>query len=378
MRIGFDAYFAFHYKTGVAHYSRNLVNSLAKFYPDTELILFTDKQSTLYQPSFSNIKIIELGYDVPYHQWLINNDLLSAIESEGLDVFHGMDHGLPNIRQAKTVVTIHDLFFESHPELYTPADVQYYRRVAPEACRKAGQVISISDFTRKVLVLRYNVEEEKVKICYQTCNSLFFETVTGHRKQELRHQFNLPDQFWLYVGSVTERKNLLNICKAMQLIKDRSTIPLMVIGEGDEYLGTVRSFIHQNQLYDRIRFLSYTDAGKNSVSFQQAKDVPAFYQMALALLYPSYLEGFGIPLIEAFASNVPVLTSGTSSLPEIGGDAAMYVDPSNENEIATALLQMEKDEDLRSSMIKRGKKILQHFTEEKTAASVMNVYQQLL
>lgn len=378
MRIGFDAYFAFHYKTGVAHYGRNLINGLAKFYPEIELVLFTDKAIELYQPAFPNTRIVELGCDANYHNWLSNPDLIQKIHKERLDIFHGLDHGLPSLQNVKTAVTIHDLFFETHPELYSPADVEYYKLVAPKACDAADTIISISEFTKKDMVGYYHADEQKIKVCYQTCNQLFFQKVTEERKQELRDQFELPEKFWLYVGSVIERKNLLNICRAINAIKERSFIPLMVIGEGTDYLQEVQEYVHENKLETRIKFLSYTEAAMNSISFQQAKDIPAFYQMALALLYPSYLEGFGIPLIEAFASGLPVITSNTSSLPEIGGDAALYVDPFNVNNIAEALLRLEKDEELRLSMIKKGKDIVQNFTAEKAAASVMNVYQQLL
>lgn len=377
MKIGFDAYFAFHYKTGVAHYGRNLINSIAKFYPGVELILFTDKITNLYQPSLPNIRVMESGYEIKYHEWLSDPWLISSIEKEQPAIFHGLDHGLPVVPNIKTIVTIHDLFFETHPELYSPAEVEYYRSKAPLACKNADVIIAISEYTKKELVNLYKITGEKIKICYQTCNPLFFQAVSEERKVELRTQFNLPARFWLYVGSVIERKNLLNICKAINLIKGNSSMPLMVIGEGGDYLQQVQQYVNANDLNERIRFLSYTSAAKNSVTFQQAKDIPAFYQMGLALLYPSHLEGFGIPLIEAFASGLPVITSGTSSLPEIGGDAALYVDPFNVYEIADALLRLEKDEELRLSMISKGKNIIQHFKGEKTAASLMNIYRQL-
>src|SRR5687767_10202847 len=109
MKIGFDAYFAFHYKTGVAHYSRNLINSIARLYPDTELVLFTDKASSLYQPSFNNLSVVELDYEVAYNDWLSNASLIANIEKHKPDIFHGLDHGLPMLNGVKKIVTIHDL-----------------------------------------------------------------------------------------------------------------------------------------------------------------------------------------------------------------------------------------------------------------------------
>ncbi len=378
MKIGFDAYFAFHYKTGVAHYSRNLINSIATFYPDAELVLFTDKRTELYQPSFRNLKVVELGYEIPYYHWLPNETFLSAVELEQLDIFHGLDHGLPGIDPLKKVVTVHDLFFETHPELYSPPDVEYYRSVTPKACGTADEIVSISQYTTGQLVKYYGLTKERISVCYQTCNELFFHKVSEEKKTELREQFDLPQQFWLYVGSVIERKNLLHICEALNLNKDQSKIPLIVIGEGREYLETVRDYVNANDLTGSVKFISYTDAAKKSISFQQAKDIPAFYQMAFGLVYPSFLEGFGIPLIEAFASGLPAITSNTSSLPELGKDAALYVDPSDPANIAEALLTLERNNQLRQSMIEKGRMIVEDFTAENAAISVMNVYKKLL
>lgn len=378
MRIGFDAYFAFHYKTGVAHYGRNVISSLARFYPEAELVLFTDRRTDLYTPSFENVRVVELEYEVPYHRWLTDSGLLRAIENANLDIFHGLDHGLPALTGMKTVVTVHDLFFETHAALYSDTDVAYYKRVTPQACADADAIVAISRFTAAELQSRYEVPPARISVCYQTCNPLFFESVPGTRKQELRQQFNLPPRFWLYVGSVIERKNLLNICRAMNLVKEQSGIPLMVIGEGGDYLELVKDYMAQHELENQIRFLSYTPEAIGSVSFQQARDVPAFHQMALALLYPSQLEGFGIPIVEAFASGLPVITSRTTSLPEIGGDAAMYVDHRDPADIARCLLQLENDVAMREEMIAKGKELVRNFTAQTMADAVMNVYRRLL
>ncbi|HEX6916164.1 MAG TPA: glycosyltransferase family 1 protein [Chitinophagaceae bacterium] len=378
MKIGFDAYFSFHFKTGVSHYGRNLVNSLAGLYPDTELVLFTDRRTGLYQPEFPNVRIVETGEVADYHRWLEEPRLISAIESEKPNLFHGLDHGLPALRHIRSVVTVHDLFFESHPQLYSAADVAYYRRVTPLACNLASRIIAISDFTRDELVQRYGVPREKIGVCYQTCNQLFFQPVPEQRKAELRKHYQLPEVFWLYVGAVSERKNLLKICEALHINRDRSAIPLVVIGEGDAYLQQVRDFLEAKDLSDRVLFISYTEQARQSLSFQQARDVPAFYQMALALLYPSYLEGFGIPLIESFASGTPVITAASGSLPEIGGNAACYVDPFDARSIAEALLKLESDPGLRASMISRGRQILPNFTAITTASAIMKVYREML
>lgn len=377
MKIGFDAYYAFHYKTGVAHYGRNLINSLARFYPEVEYCLFTDVRTELFQPQHRNVQIVELGREIPYRHWIHDRDLHAAIRKYSPDIFHGLDHAIPSISDVRRVVTIHDLFFESHPSLYNAADVAFYSAEARSAVSEADRIIAISSFTKQDTIARYNVDASRISVCYQSCNPLFFDPVQDDAKLRLRRDFDLPSEFWLYVGSITERKNLLQICRALNHNKHRSSIPLVVIGEGNEYLQTVRAFLQANEMQELVRFISYHDAAR-SLSFQQAKDVPAFYSMSKGLLYPSLLEGFGIPLVEAFATATPVITAASTCLPEVAGNAALFVDPLNEMELAEAMWQLESDALLRNRLLEEGMKRKQIFSPEQTARSLMAVYESML
>ncbi len=188
----------------------------------------------------------------------------------------------------------------------------------------------------------------------------------------------MPEEFFLYVGSIIERKNLLNICKAIFLLRNELDIPLVVIGDGGKYKQQVKEYIKQNGIENRILFLSENSSAKLSLSFKSAIDFPAIYQSAIAMIYPSFFEGFGIPVVEALWSKLPVITSNVSCLPEAGGAGAYYVNPSSVEEIAEGMRKIYSDKKLAASMIEKGCEYAQKFTQQKSAASVMDVYKRVL
>jgi glycosyltransferase involved in cell wall biosynthesis len=196
--------------------------------------------------------------------------------------------------------------------------------------------------------------------------------------QQVKAQYNLPEEYFLYVGSIIERKNLLNICKAYASLKDRLTIPVVVIGDGGIYKKQVQDFVEQSGLSSRVLFLSDTPTAKSSAEFQNAAVFPAIYQLAKGMLYPSVFEGFGVPVLEALWSGIPVITSNLSCLPETGGDAAYYVDPYDPAQIAEGLIQLATNDALVKTMVEKGYAHAQNFTPQKGAAAVMQVYLRLL
>ena len=270
------------------------------------------------------------------------------------------------------MVTIHDLIFERYPEQFSKIDVQIFRKKFRYACQHANRIIAISKQTRQDIVEMYGIDAGKIDICYQSCDPAFAQQVDETKKESIRKKFGLPPSFFLYVGSIIERKNLLNICKALQLMPELP-VPLVVIGDGKAYKNEVKTYLAKHNLVHRVIFLSETHAvGKD------ASMLAAIYQMSLALIYPSFFEGFGIPVLEALWSRVPVITSSTSCLPETGGDAALYVDPSSAEQIAGAMQSVYDDERLREQMVAKGLQHAQSFTLENCTKQVMNVYKKLV
>ena len=379
MNIGFDAKRAYHNRTGLGHYSRTLLHSLSEYYPGHQYYLFNPKPSSLFKIKGDNIHeilpngLLDKLFTSAWRSSRVKKDLLKY----KIDLYHGLSHEIPiGIQQTaiKSVVTIHDLIHERYPEQYNPIDVKIYDKKFRYACTHADKIIAISEQTKKDIIDFYKTPEKRITVCYQSCNEAFGKRISEEEKQKIRLSYNLPQQFFLYVGSIIERKNLLNICKAIFLLRNEMDVPLIVIGEGSKYKQQVKDYILQNGLSKRIIFLSENPWAKSSASFQTAVDFPAIYQSAIAMIYPSFFEGFGIPVLEALWSKLPVITSNVSSLPEAGGNAAYYVNPSSAEEIAEGIKKIYSDKTLKTSMIEKGWQYVQNFTRQKCAETVMNVY----
>lgn len=379
MNIGFDAKRAFHNTTGLGHYSRTLLLSLSEYFPEHQYYLFNPKPSSLFNVEAANLQEVRPSR-------LVNKLFSSAWRSSGvkkdlerlkIDLYHGLSHEIPaGIQKTRTrsVVTIHDLIHERYPGQYNPIDVKIYHQKFSYACAHADKVIAISEQTKRDIIAFYKTPEEKIRVCYQSCNPAFGRSVSEEEKQGVRTRYGLPAQFFLYVGSIIERKNLLNICKAIFLLRNEIDIPLVVIGDGKKYKQQVKDYITQNGLGEKIIFLSEKEAARTSSDFQSATDFPAIYQSAIAMIYPSFFEGFGIPVLESLWSKLPVITSNISCLPEAGGEGAYYVDPASAEEIAEGMKKIYTDKEFAVSLVEKGWQHAQHFTQQKCAASVMDVY----
>ena len=382
MNIGFDAKRAYHNGTGLGHYSRTLVRSLAEYFPQHEYFLFNPKPSELFELNGSNTheilpaKLLHKTLSSVWRSTWIKNDL----EKMEIDVYHGLSNEIPlDIHKTaiKSVVSIHDLIFERYPAQYSRIDVEIYKRKFIYACDHADKIIAISEQTKNDIMEFYRTPEQKIAVCYQSCNPAFAKPVSNNIRQQIKEKYSLPDEYFLYVGSIIERKNLLGICKAFYLLRNDLKIPLVVIGDGTKYKQQVKDFIRQNGLDDKVIFLSENSLAKVASSFLKADDFPAIYQMAIAMIYPSFFEGFGIPVLEALWSRLPVITSNVSSLPEAGGDGAYYVDPNNAEEIAVGMKKINGDKAFAETLKEKGWQHAQHFTQQNCAANVMKVYENL-
>lgn len=383
MRIAFDAKRAFLNHTGLGHYSRTLINSLAQYYPEHEYYLATPRTGELYQPTAANLHTLTPQY---YHKlfpsvWRsrgVKQDLLRL----GIELYHGLSHEIPmGIEHTgiRTVVTMHDLIFERYPNQYKKIDAAIYRKKFRNACANADKVVAISLQTKNDLVQYYHVPESKIHVCYQSCNPAFGIRVSDEERARVREQYGLPQQYLLHVGSVIERKNLLTICEGLHALKAKTDIPLVVIGSSSsDYMKRVKEYIATHGLGERVIFLSEQEHTRGLPGYRNSADFPAIYQMAAAMIYPSTFEGFGIPVLEALWSGTPVITSNVSCLPEAGGDGAYYTDPLDAEAMADAIEKVVHDEHLRETMITKGLAHAHKFTPQACAAKVMEVYRLLV
>lgn len=384
MIIGFDAKRAFQNKTGLGNYSRTLLTSLDEYFAEHQYVLFTPKQTSLFDIEGSNAMKAFMPDWQPAKKftslwrslWMTRDLIRSKIT-----LYHGLSNELPagiEKTDIRSVVTIHDLIFEVLPNHYDKGEVWVYKRKFRNACRQADAIIATSEHTKKDIVDIYNIQPDKIHVCYQSCNEAYTLSLAPAIIAQTKKQYNLPEHYFLYVGSIIERKSLLSICKALLALKDKCDIPLVVIGEGKQYKKQVQHWLAQKGFSQQVIFLNDTAAAKNSTGYQTGRDFPAIYQGARAFIYPSIYEGFGIPILEALHSNIPVIAANNSSLPEVGGKAALYFEPHITEGLCDAMLKAAYDETIRQQCIDAARQQILHFTRKKFSESVMKVYDSLM
>jgi glycosyltransferase involved in cell wall biosynthesis len=383
MQIGYDAKRVFQNKTGLGNYSRSLIDILSKYYPQHHYILFAPKITSLFNlVKMPNVKAITpksfSGKKFPsvWRRYFMVNDIVRS----NVQLYHGVSNELPSGIQdiaIKTVVTIHDLIFERYPETYNLDERYVHRFKIKKACSIANKIIAISDQTKNDLIGYYKIAEEKIIVCHQSCNLIFQQKINTEEKLRIKKKYNLPGSYFLFVSSITKRKNLITICKAMVALKYKLDIPLVIIGNGKKEKKEVKQYMKNKGMYEKLLFLNEMPEAKEN-AFVTAADFPAIYQQALALIYPSIFEGFGLPVLEALWSSLPIICSKTSSLPEAGGDAALYFSPFDYDELAQHMLTVVTDSATTATMRNKGLQHARKFEPQKNAANIMQVYQNLL
>ncbi|MGC4036904.1 MAG: glycosyltransferase family 1 protein [Chitinophagaceae bacterium] len=382
MNIGYDAKRAFQNKTGLGNYSRSLINILSGNYPQHHYTLFAPKQTSLLAIDKSFIKVVQPSgiWSKRFPSWWRTRGVVKDIVKEKIDLYHGLSNELPvgiDKINARSIVTVHDLIFERFPETYNVDERYVHRWKIKAACKTADTVIAISEQTKKDLIEIYKIPESKIRVCYQSCNTIFQKKATDEEKERVKRRYGLYDRYFLFVSSIAPRKNLLTICKAMNLLRNQLNIPLVVIGDGKKEKDEVKRFMAEHKMTDRLLLLNELPVSK-SESFISATDFPAIYQQATALIYPSLFEGFGLPVLEALWSGLPVICSDTSSLPEAGGDAALYFPPLDADALAKQMLRVVNDTNLAAAMREKGYDHATKFAPEKYAMNMMHVYEQTM
>jgi len=372
MRIGFDAKRLFNNFTGLGNYSRFVVDAVANQFPEHEYLLYTPRlrdhpETNSYTKNKFVIREPESVFAKKFSAVWRSYALGNVAAQDGVSIFHGLSNELPVTKPAslKTVVTVHDLIFKRFPEYYNALDVQIYTWKLKKACASADVVIAISKQTAADLQTFMHVPESKIKVIYQGCHPNFNTIVSEEKKQEVRSKYNLPQIYILYVGTLEQRKNALTLLKAIK--QSKNSPPVVLVGKATDYTRQLYDYIKTNQLEQKVSI-------HHQVAFG---DLPAIYQMAHVFVYPSLFEGFGIPIVEAIVSGVPVITSTGSCFDEAGGDGVRYVNPLQTDELISQIELVSSDTELRNKMISTSKEYITQFEPTVIAKNIMQVYQSL-
>lgn len=371
MKLGYDAKRAFLNNTGLGNFSRWLIKTTAQHYPDNTYLLYTPKLKPNkwrnFFDSFPNIKTITPAGKYLTALWR-SKGVVSDLKRDGVDIYHGLSYELPmgiGNTGIKTVVTIHDLIFLRFPQYYGRINRLIYTAKTKRACKTADKVVAISERTKQDMVELLHIDPKKIEVIYQGCAPEFGIKQSEAQMTLARQKYNLPKEFILNVGTIEERKNLMLLAKALPHLK--TNIPVVVVGKPTAYLDEVKAFLTVNNLTERMLF-------RHEVSFA---DLPAVYQSAHLFVYPSRYEGFGIPVLEALVSAIPVIAATGSCLEEAGGPCSRYVSPDDEKELARQIDEVLSNDAARQQMISEGMNYAQRFQDRTLAAQMMNIYKTL-
>lgn len=386
MNIGFDAKRAAQNRTGLGNYSRFVIRILSEKFAGNQYHLYTPKPHRMpYLQEIPTLKHLFLHFPPQgiwsrirslWRVWGITKD----IQKDGIQIFHGLSNELPlNIgtpeqrkmkaggKGCKYIVTIHDLIFIHTPQYYHWIDRQIYNFKFRRACRCADRVIAVSEYTKQEIMHYYHTPESKIDVVYQGCDPVFSQEIEEGKLQEVKARYQFPDKFVLYVGSIEERKNLMLVAKAMAVLNRRAAIHVVAVGRRTAYVDQIQDFLKAQGIDHLFHFY-------HQVPYA---DLPSFYKWASTFAYPSRIEGFGIPLLEAISSGVPAIGCTGSCLEEAGGPNSIYVNPDDAKGMADAILRTCTDEPLRQHMISEGKKYALNFSDEKLSHDLMKVYENL-
>lgn len=359
---------------GLGRYAAEVARALADHQPAVDLTLFFNQTGQAKLPAYlTHIphKSAKLG-NKPWRMAVLLSHLLHWPMDKTFgarEIFHAPNHLLAHFRQARTVYTLHDLIFLRYPEYHLPYNRWYLTLAMPRYLQAADLIITPSEWSRQDALNYYQLPADKIKVIYEAPAPTFQPLTNAETLNQVRHKYNLPAHFVLHVGTIEPRKNLSRLLDAFQpLLTDWPDLKLVLIGQ--------KGWLYQ-PFFERLQALGLTEQVIFPGYVAEA-DLAAIYQLATVFAFPSLYEGFGLPPLEAMACGTPVVSSHSSSLPEVIGQAGLLVEPTDSRALYQAIHRLLSDEALRADLRQRGLAQAQRFSWQKAVAELVAAYETML
>ena len=346
---------------GIGWFTYETLKRITTQHPEHEFYFIFDRK---YSNDFifsDNITPIELfpqaRHPVLYYLWF-EHSMPHLLKKLKPDLFLSPDGYLSLKSKIKSLVVFHDLNFEHYPEDIPWLERKNYKHFFPKYAKKADRIATVSEYSKQDIVEQYKVLPDKIDVVYNGANESFIP-VNESEKIETKQEFSKGASYFVYIGSLNPRKNLINLFKAFDKYKSENPSPvkLLIVGEKMWSTSEIKKTLNEMKFKDEVIFTGRLKVDK----------LHKVLASALALTYVSYFEGFGIPIVEAFRCDVPVITSNVTSMPEISGDAALLVDPFSIDSIAAAMKTIAENEELKNNLIEKGRQRRKEFTWQKSA-----------
>ena len=351
---------------GIAWFTYEILKRIVIQHPEHEFVFFFDRPYDPYFIFAQNVKPVVVHPQArhPFLWWIFFEiGIKKKLKKEKIDLFISPDGWICLSTNVKTINVIHDLNFEHYPSFIPPLTLKYYTYFFPRFAKKADQLITVSQFSKTDIVNLYHVDEKKISVVYNAASDDFFE-VDEQIKQETVQKLTGGAPYFVFVGSAHKRKNVERIMQAFdQFCEKYANFKFVFAGSNKYWDNDIKKTYNQLKHKSNLIFTGYLST----------KEMNQVLSSALALVYPSLFEGFGIPIVEGFAAHVPVITSNVTSMPEVAGDAALLVNPLSVSEIENAMKQIATDEQLRVNIIRRGIERNHTFSWDKSAQQFWKV-----
>ncbi|MDD4892787.1 MAG: glycosyltransferase family 1 protein [Candidatus Rickettsiella isopodorum] len=366
MRIGIAARGLSELCGGVKQYIESLTKSLLQIDHENQYFIFYDSKTP--QAKFDQDK--EILLKTKNKLWYDYVKLPRALIKHKIDICIFPKNVVPFNIKCKSIVIIHDLLHIMDPKVYNRFDSFYMQLAIPFSVKKADIVVTVSENTKKDLLKITGINEKKIHVIHEAADEKY-RVIQNHNeaKRQLLHKYHITSPFLLYVGSLSPRKNIPCLIKAFEILNKTNNVPRQLVLAGG------KSWKEKEIL--RLIRISPQSKNINLTGFITDDDLPLIYNQAELFIYPSLYEGFGLPILEAMACGCPVVSSNSSSLPEVAGDAALYFDPTNEHELVNKLCAVAANDELKKNLITRGLVRAKQFKWEYVAQSIIKIYHEL-
>ncbi len=370
MTIYVDVSAAVHAKAGIGRYAESLARALVLREPGRFALFYNRGGDTRLPAGLEDVprRTVRAGYK-PWRMAVWLGQLVGARFNRlvpGAELFHATEHLLPPLDGLPTVLTVHDMIYKLFPEYQKRLNYWYLNLTMPLYCRRAGAIITVSHCSKRDIVAHYRLDPDRVHVVYEAAGPEFKPAQAG-LAGEARLRYGLPERYLVHVGTIEPRKNLTRLVEALQRLRDEGLkIPLVVIGSRGWLYASFFRRLEGLEVRQDVHFPGYVPAG----------DLALLWAAATASVTPSAYEGFGLPVLEAMACGTPVVCSNGSSLPEAGGDAALYFDPYDAEAMAAAIRKVWLDGELRAQMRDLGLRQAARFSWERAANETLAVYEQ--
>ena len=346
---------------GIGQFTFETLRRITQAHPEHHFYFFFDRkfdESFLFSENITPI-VAHPQARHPYLWYLFfEQSIPLKLRKIKPDLFLSTDGWIPTRLDIPVVDVIHDLNFLHHPEFVPPVVRRYYDRFFPKFAQKAAQLATVSEYSRQDIIRSFQIDPEKVNVVFSGNNSAY-KPLTEEQQELVKRKYTDGCDYFLFVGLIHKRKNLDNIFRAFDKFKENNTntTKLVVVGDKKWWAGEIEDTYLQMQYRDEVLLLG-----------RQPLDVVCeLTASAIAMVYTSLFEGFGLPIVDSFNAHVPIITSNVTAMPEIAGDAALLVNPNSPDQLADAMVSLQQDKGLRNALIEKGIARKGLFTWDRTA-----------